>query len=102
MKVTIKEHKFKVEVEQVKELENNKLDVSFLFKSSRIHILVDKDKYEGEKFIYLLTEPSFYKKKPKNLVWSFKEEIISQLYLNLIINKIREKEQKIFRRKNII
>lgn len=102
MKVTIKEHKFKVEVEQVKELENNKLDVSFLFKSSRIHVLVDKDNYEGEKFIYLLTEPSFYKKKPKNLIWSFKEEIISQLYLNLIIEKIREKEQKIFRRKNII
>lgn len=102
MKVTIKEHKFKVEVEQVKELENNKLEVSFLFKSSRIHVLVDKDNYEGEKFIYLLTEPSFYKKKPKNLIWSFKEEIISQLYLNLIINKIREKEQKIFRRKNII
>lgn len=102
MKVIIKEHKFKVEVEQVKELDNNKLDVSFLFKSSRIHILVNRDNYNGEKFIYLLTEPSFYKKKPKNLIWSFKEEVISQLYLNLIIDKIKEKEQKIFKRKNII
>lgn len=102
MKVTIKEHKFKVEVEQVKEVTSDKLDISFLFKKSRIHILVNKDNYDGEKFIYLLTEPNFYKKKPKNLVWSFKEEVISQLYLNLIIDKIKEKEQKSFKRKNII
>lgn len=102
MKVTIREHKFKVKVDQVKVLDNKKLDVSFLFKRSRIHVLVDQDQYNGEEFIYLLTEPSFYKKKPNNLIWSFKEEVISQLYLNLIINKIREKEEKIFKKKDII
>lgn len=102
MKINIKEHLFKIEVDKVEPLKNDNLDISFMFKKSRIHIKISKLEYDNQKIIYVLTEPTFYKKKPKNFVWSFDEIKIRQIYLNLILDKIKEKENTIFKRKKII
>lgn len=91
---------FKVPIEVVKR--NNEVEVTFTFKKTLFNLKRQNREYDNEEFIYIMTEPNFYKKKPKLFLWDFKEEPIRQYYLKAIMDAIKDKEQKILKRKKLI
>lgn len=100
MKVKIKYHLFKFEIDKIVE-HDDKNEILFKFMNSLIHIWVDKSKCENQKFIYVLSEPTFYKKKPKLLLWDFNEDNLKKVYLNLILEDINKNEKSYLKKKKI-
>lgn len=91
MKIKLKYHFFKFKVD-VKELDSSYVELSFLYQNAKIHLKKLKSEYNNENYVFILTEPTFFRKKPEIFVWDLNEEKVRQIYSNYILKEIKAKE----------
>lgn len=101
IKVKFNFHLFKFPIENVIKKENV-YDISFIFMKRRVHLEIEENRYKQNEFIYVLTEPTFYKKKPELFLYDFEESTLRHVYIDMIVKKINQKEHFKLKKKGII